>query len=47
MLTLSGDRHNPFIRLAQKLRRRFPFLKKYICISVWDGYPFHVKLNTK
>lgn len=40
IFTLWGDRSHPVIRNAQWLRRRFPFLKKYIGISLWDGYSF-------
>ena len=42
-IVFSGDRKHPLIRLAMRMRRRFPRLKTYVIVSLWDGYRFSLK----
>lgn len=45
MITLFGDRKHPVIRFMSKLTRKFPALKRYFHVSLWDGYKFQVYRN--
>jgi len=47
MIKLSGDRKHPIIRLASRIRRRYPWVKKFVSISLWDGYSLGVHLIAK
>lgn len=44
MIKFSGDRKNFIIRIAQRVTIKHPFLKKYIAISLWDGYPLRAEI---
>ena len=46
-IVFSGDRAHPLVRLAAKMRRRFPRLKRYIIVSLWDGYSFTLKIENR
>ena len=38
-----GDRRHPLMRLAFRLTRRFPLLKRLIAVEFWDGYSFCIR----
>jgi hypothetical protein len=47
VIVFSGARAHPLVRLAAKTRRRFPRLKRYIVVSLWDGYSFRLKFENR
>jgi hypothetical protein len=46
-ILFSGDRKHPLIQLAAKMRRRFPRLKSYVAVSLWDGYSFILRIQKR